>query len=242
MKSTTETAVAKLGHQKPRITKGVLRPIPKKEKGADNIPSRAAIAKSLDIIKGYGIPDPWQKFGTLLSKDGSLSTQLVEAVAAVRTKQDVTSQMHATQLFERKLENLAAARSLLRETMDRYDTEGTWEKLDAALKDFEVSEAIGVLSEDFAIHPFPVVLKSLEFNWNYMKQHGIRRFYEMTDQYLSQIKEVTENASAAFRDEAVTGIVKPYWLIRADLLSIEVPTHCDVCRLTIAVLLGLRAV
>ena len=51
-----------------------------------------------------------------------------------------------------------------------------------------------------------------------MKQYGTRRFYEMTDRYLSRIEKVTRDARAAFQDEAVTGVVKPYWLIRADLL------------------------
>ena len=124
MTNTVKTVTTKLNRRRSPITKDGRHRIPQEEKELGEIPPRSRIVKALDSIKSHGIPDPWQRFGTLLSKDGSFSTQIVEAVASVRREQDLTSQMHTVQLFECKLENLATARALLRDTMEQYDARG----------------------------------------------------------------------------------------------------------------------
>lgn len=105
-----------------------------------------------------------------------------------------------------------------------------------------IDEVIDFLRSDFALYPYPVVLESLRFNWKYMKENGIRQFYIMTQEYLEKVKGVTQEAKSAFGDEVMTKLSKPYWLLRSDLISIEVPMHCDVCRVTISVIIAAREI
>lgn len=92
---------------------------------------------------------------------------------------------------------------------------------------------IDELRPHFGFHPFPIVLESFKFNINYIKENGFRAFYTMTDNYLVQIEELTRNGRASFEAGEGAEQFPPFWLFKLDLNSIEVPTHCDVCRIVI---------
>lgn len=193
--------------------------------------------KIIALVKQQGFPAPWQNFGSRLSKDGSLSTSIVEKVFESRRKGTSESQEKVRSLFNQKLDNLTEARDLLKILMAEYDSTNTWEKLDATIKSLEIHSLVDALQEDFGFHPFPIVLESLKFNWGYMKDNGVRSFYEMTNDYLTKIETLTQDAKKAYQKEVETGSVEPYWLFQMDLASIEVPTHCDVCRMSITPLI-----
>ena len=145
----------------------------------------------------------------------------------------------ARRLFSSKLENLNEAIELLDDVMFDYDRDGEWEVLDRAVIAMNLDQAVDLLSPDFMIHPFPVVLRSLEFNWEHMRRNGVRQFYAMTKKYLEELRQITREAMSLYEEELRSGIVYPYWLIRLDLISIETPTHCGVCRMSIALVLAL---
>ncbi len=203
---------------------------------------RSKLELALDHIKQHGIVEPWQRFGVLLSRDGAISTQLVEVICQDRLTEDATHNDRVRQLFSIKLENLTGAIGLLDSVMSDYDHDGEWEVLDRVVTAMNLHQAVDLLSPDFMIHPFPVVLRSLEFNWGYMQRHGVRQFYLMTKKYLEKLQQITREALCLYERELQTGIVSPYWLIHLDLVSIETPTHCDVCRMTIALVLALMEV
>lgn len=184
-------------------------------------------------IAQKGIPDTWQIFGHMLSKDSAISTFIVEAVEEARHERSPESQQKVLNLFEKKLKNLDDARSLLHTVLPEYDAAGLWDNLDAALRRLESESLLKILEKDFGLHPFPVVLESLKANWKYMRENGVRAFYVMTDEYLAKVEKITRNALTSFKDEVRTGSTEPYWLIHVDLVSIEVPCHCDVCRYTV---------
>lgn len=215
----------------------------RKPKSVENAGKATLMSRAegiIGLIMERGIPHPWQTFGMMLSKDGSLSTQIVAAIYEMRESKEETAQTRALHLFDEKMKNLQTARSFLKKVTCEYDRENTWEALTETLRDTDVAEILQLLEKDFALHPFPVILESLKFNWQYMRDHGVREFYVMTDGYLEKMEQVTATAKDAFEEEIQTKMVEPYWLIRTDLLSIETPTHCDVCRLTIAVVLAAR--
>ncbi|KYK29824.1 MAG: hypothetical protein HXS48_10790 [Theionarchaea archaeon] len=187
----------------------------------------------INKIAQKGIPDTWQRFGHMLSRDSAISTFIVEAVEEARRERTPESQEKVFTLFERKLKNLAEARNLISNVLPEYDAAHTWENLDAALSRLDTESLIEVLEKDFGLHPYPVVLESLKANWKYMRENGVRAFYEMTDEYLAKVEQITINARTSFQDEIRTGSTEPYWLIHVDLVSIEVPCHCDTCRITI---------
>lgn len=189
--------------------------------------------KVLSLITQRVIPDPWQNFEMKLLKDGAISTNIVQGVFMVCKRGTPETQKRALLLFDEKLENLAEAQNLLRNLMQEYDSTGTWEKLDATMQTIDIESLLVALRKDFGLHPFPDVLKSLKFNWNFMRKDGVRAFYVMTDEYLTKIENITKSAKQSFQKETETNLVEPYWLFHMDLASIEVPAHCDVCRMTI---------
>lgn len=88
-------------------------------------------------------------------------------------------------------------------------------------------------------HPFPVALLSLQFNWRYMKEHGVRAFYEMTARYVDALAANTRRWAEAWATEADTGIIDRVTTVECDLASEEAPMHCDICKKTITALLYL---
>lgn len=199
------------------------------------------LAKSIvEVINQKGIPVQWQEFGMRLSTDAAISTEIVNKIMNYRTSRDSKLVDDIFSAFDRKLNNLRDAQKLLKENMDDYDAKRIWNELDAQIDTLDINDIVMLLWEDFAIHPFPVVLESLKFNWNYMKENGVRKFYSMTADYLQKMEMVTQEAKKKFDEETKNGVAKPYWLLRSDLLSMEVPMHCDVCRITIAVVIAAK--
>src|SRR5206468_6484392 len=66
------------------------------------------------------------------------------------------------------------------------------------------------------------------------EEHGVKAFYEMTDEYVSKLLERGIRAKHIAETEKRTG--KPaYWeLFKTDLEPMEAPMHCCVCFDTIA--------
>ncbi len=82
-------------------------------------------------------------------------------------------------------------------------------------------------------------MESLRFNWGYMKEHGVRAFYEMTRGYLADLLANTERWHSAWEDKVRIGVVDRLTTIECDLASIEAPMHCDVCKKTISAVIYL---
>ncbi len=84
------------------------------------------------------------------------------------------------------------------------------------------------------------MLTSLRFNWQYMKDHGVRAFYTMCSDYVAALQVNTGRWREAWDREVDTGVVDQLTTIQCDLVSIEAPLHCDVCNKTITALLYLE--
>jgi hypothetical protein len=190
-------------------------------------------AQFMRSIAERGIPDQWQHLGWVLAYDGAISTHLVRAVREARETGNTEAREAVFRLFDEKQDNLAEARWFIASKLEEYDTAGRWAKLDAVMRDVNADQLIDQLRQHFAFHPFPIVLESFKFNITYICENGFRSFYTMTDQYLIQIENLTRDGRAAFQAREDGEHFPPFWLFKLDLNSIEVPTHCDICRLAI---------
>lgn len=189
------------------------------------------VGQIMDDIDAHGIPNPWQDFGQALSRHGALSTRIVAEVAACREGFDRKSLV--LDLYRSMDENIAGAINLIAITMEEYDATGMWQRLDKTLALMPMEELRKALHPALGLHPYPVVLESLSFNWRYMKEHGVRGFYEMTVDYLGRIRQSTQEAKDLFSSEMAGAAVRHNWLVVSDLRNIEVPTHCDACRMSV---------
>lgn len=187
----------------------------------------------VQTISERGIPDQWQRLGWVLAYDGAISTHLVRAVQQAHTSGSVEARDAVNRLFDEKLDNLAEARGFLAAKVAEYDHTGRWQRLDTVIRTVDVDQVIEELRPHFGLHPFPIVLESVRFNFRYIAEHGFRSFYTMTDDYLSQVVTLTEQGRASFEATEVADTFPPFWLFKLDLNSIEVPAHCDVCRVVI---------
>lgn len=187
----------------------------------------------VQTITERGIPDQWQRLGWVLAYDGAISTHLVRAVQEAYRSDSAQARGAVHRLFDEKLDNLAEARRFIAAKVTEYDHSGRWERLDDVVRTADVDQVIEELRPHFGLHPFSVVLESVRFNFHYVAEHGFRAFYTMTDDYLSKVVTLTEHGRASFESNEGTDTFPPFWLFKLDLNSIEVPTHCDVCRLVI---------
>lgn len=190
-------------------------------------------------ITAQGFPDPWSAFGECLSWESAHAVQLKNAIDQTRKDNDEQTRAAVEALFTLKQANLAKAQRLLADVTSDYDRKGTWAVLDeraARLDIDDVSErwALGLVE-----HPFPIALRSLQFNWRYMKDHGVRGFYEMTARYLEGLDANTRRWSEAWDEEAATSVIDRVTTVECDLASDEAPMHCDTCRKTSTALLSL---
>ncbi len=184
-------------------------------------------------IADRGIPDQWQRLGWVLAYDGAISTHLVRAVQEAYRTGTADARDAAHRLFEEKLDNLAEARTFIQGKLAEYDANGKWARLDEVIKECDVDQVVDDLRPDFGLHPFPIVLESFRFNLQYVKEHGFRAFYTMTDEYVAKIEDLTRQSRDSFEAEYSAEHFPPNLLFKLDLNSIEVPDHCDVCRLAI---------
>ncbi|MEY8043594.1 hypothetical protein AB8O55_29660 [Saccharopolyspora cebuensis] len=190
-------------------------------------------AQFMQGIAERGIPDQWQRLGWVLAYDGAISTHLVRAVQEAHESGSAEARDAALRLFDEKQDNLAEARQFIASKLDEYDASERWAKLDAVIREVDVDQLVDELRPHFGFHPFPIVLESFKFNINYIREHGFRTFYTMTDAYLTEIEKMTREGRAAFEAREGEQHFPPFWLFKLDLNSIEVPTHCDICRLAI---------
>lgn len=187
----------------------------------------------LEGIAQRGIPDHWQRLGWVLANDGAISTHLVRAVQEWHQTGTPQAREAVVRLFDEKQENLAEARRFITLKLAEYDQSGRWTRLDNVVKDVDADQLVDELRVHFGYHPFPIVLESFKFNLNYIREHGFRAFYTMTDDYIADIEQLTRNGRDSFETNESEEHFPPFWLFKLDLNSIEVPAHCDICRLVI---------
>lgn len=177
-----------------------------------------------------GIPATWSQFGAHMSADGAIVTHLAAAVKEMHQTQSEQAREAVLRLFDEKRENLAAARKLIADQLVAYRASGRWAQLDAAVRAADVDEVIEEMRPHFGLHPYPIVLESTRFNFNYVREHGFEEFYRMTDRYLAEIARLTEKGRAEFEFGAGGENFPPFWLYTLEQASVEVPTHCHICQ------------
>lgn len=182
-------------------------------------------------VERYGIPPVWCEFGSRMSQVGALASALARAVAEAHAGVTPETKQAALRLFDEQDANLSEARGLLAEQLVRYRKNGRWDVLDAVVKAADIDAVIDTLRPHFGLHPYPVVVESTRFNFEYVQRHGFESFYRMTDDYLGKIEEITVNGRMQFEGE-VTEVEQwpPFWLYKLEMASIEVPSHCHVCK------------
>ncbi|WP_329519446.1 hypothetical protein [Spirillospora sp. NBC_01491] len=193
----------------------------------------------LTALADKGFPDPWNAFGEHLSWEAAYAVQLKTAIDAARKEPGGPDAEEALTLFDRKAANLDAAGTLLATVTAEYDASGMWAVLDERASRLDVADVSERWAQGLVHHPFPIALRSLEFNWGYMQEHGVRAFYEMTARYVADLAENTTRWRAAFEAERATGVIDRITTVEADLASEEAPMHCDICKKTITALLYL---
>jgi hypothetical protein len=184
----------------------------------------------ISAIRSRGVPEAWQEFGWLLSHQASLSTQLVAAAGELRASGPPYDRQLLDQLLDDLDKNLGRARTVVDEVLARYDASDRWERLDAAVHGMEVDDVVAALAPHLSLHQFPAVVESLRFNYRYVLEHGYRAFYEMTGEYLAKLADLLASACGHLQAVDWSGPFPPWDLFRLDLVMIEVPIHCDVCR------------
>ncbi|MEV0398766.1 hypothetical protein [Actinoallomurus sp. NPDC050550] len=191
-------------------------------------------------IKLRGFPDPWATFGECMSWEAAYAVQLKQAIDTARKEQDEQTNATVEALFTVKDANLAKARRLLADVLIEYDHKGMWAELDERARQLDIDDVSERWARGLVEHPYPIALRSLQFNWTYMKDHGVRAFYEMTARYVDGLRANTHRWRDAWKQEAATGILDRVTTVECDLASEEAPMHCDVCKKTITALLYLH--
>lgn len=181
-------------------------------------------------IAERGIPAKWGRFGTHMSAEGAIVTHLVAAVKEAQEIEGEQAREAALRLFDEKRDNLAAARKLIADQLVDYRASGRWAQLDAVVRAANVDELIEEMRPHFGLHPYPIVLESVRFNFEYVRAHGFEEFYRMTDRYLTEIERLTEEGRAEFEAGADSKSFPPFWLYKLDQASVEVPAHCHICQ------------
>jgi hypothetical protein len=190
-------------------------------------------------ITEKGFPDPWAAFGECMSWETAYAVQLKTAIDTARKNNDEGTRAAVEALFTLKQANLAKALRLLADVTHEYDNLGTWEELDRRAARLDIDDVSERWARGLVEHPFPIALLSLQFNWQYMKDHGVRGFYEMTRRYLDALVANTGRWHGAWTAEAAPGQIDRVTTIECDLASEEATMHCNICKKTITALLHL---
>lgn len=191
-------------------------------------------------VSQRGFPDPWATFGECLSWESAYAVQLKQAIDTARKGTDDQISNTINDLFERKTGNLTTARRLLDDVLADYDRTGMWRLLDERAAKLDIDDVSERWGRALVEHPFPIALMSLQFNWRYMKDHGVRAFYEMTARYVDDLLDNTRRWADAWATEAKTSVIDRLTTVECDLASEEAPMHCDICKKTITALLYLE--
>jgi hypothetical protein len=172
-------------------------------------------------IKERGFPDPWSTFGECMSWEAAYAVQLKAAIEAARKNQNATTHAAVEELFTLKASNLAQARQLLDDVLAEYDRTGMWTELDRRARELDIDDVSERWARGLVEHPFPIALRSLQFNWTYMKNHGVRAFYEMTARYVDDLSTNTARWQKAWTDETASGHLDRVTTVECDLASEE---------------------
>lgn len=191
-------------------------------------------------IASRGFPDPWATFGEHLSWESAYAVQLKAAIDDARKDPAEEAFAEVARLFGLKAENLDDAAQLLAKVLVEYDENGMWTVLDGRAAELDIADVSERWAHGLVTHPFPIALLSLQFNWKYMKDNGVRAFYEMTARYVADLIESNDRWREAFDNERKTGVLDRITTVEADLASEEAPMHCDICKKTITALLYLK--
>lgn len=181
-----------------------------------------------EITAERGFPDPWLSFGDSLCDEAALSTELTRAITKARKNPSSRTRTEVDRVFASKEANIRRCGGILDQVLDDYDRSGMWSALDEKAERLNIADVLETWGRTQALHPFPVVLRSLEFNWGYMKQHGVRAFYAMTRGYIERLQENTARWHIAWDAEVATGAVDRITSIECDLASIEAPDRKSV--------------
>lgn len=187
-------------------------------------------------IKDNGFPDPWAGFGECMCWEAAYAVQLKQAIETARKNRDEPTFAAVEALFAVKEANLVKARRLLDTVLLDYDHNGMWQVLDEHARRLDIDDVSERWARGLVEHPFPIALRSLQFNWTYMKNHGVRAFYEMTARYVDALRDNTSRWHTAWQEEMTTGVVDRVTTEECDLASEGAPMHCNVCKKTIAAL------
>ncbi|WP_116021998.1 hypothetical protein [Thermomonospora umbrina] len=190
-------------------------------------------------IAERGFPDPWATLGEHLSWESAHAVHLKAAIDQARKDPTPDAHGRVTRLFDRKAANLADAAELLTTVLAEYDQSGMWALLDERAARLDIDDVSERWAGGLVAHPFPIALLSLQFNWRYMKEHGVRAFYEMTGRYVRDLISSNTRWREAFETERATGLLDRVTTVECDLVSEEAPMHCDICKKTITALLYL---
>lgn len=193
----------------------------------------------LRAVEERGFPDPWATFGECMSWESAYAVQLKQAIEVARKDGDEQTRAAVDALFTVKDANLTKARRLLADVLREYDSNGMWSELAERVDRLDIDDVSERWAQGLVTHPFPIALRSLQFNWTYMKEHGVRAFYEMTAKYVDDLRANNRRWREAWQAEARTGVLDRVTTVECDLASEEAPMHCDICKKTITALLYL---
>ncbi|MDF5752958.1 hypothetical protein [Spongiactinospora sp. TRM90649] len=139
--------------------------------------------------------------------EAAYAVQLKQAIDAARKNQDEVTLASVAALFAVKDANLKKARRLLEQVLIDHDRKGMWSDLDKRAARLDIEDVSERWARGLVEHPFPIALRSLRFNWTYMKEHGVRAFYEMTTRYVDHLSDNTARWLGAWEQEISSGIV-----------------------------------
>ncbi|GDY33234.1 hypothetical protein [Gandjariella thermophila] len=197
-------------------------------------------AKIAAIVAERGIPDPWDSFGACMDANAGHVNRIRAAIETCRKDPTDTHRAAVTAEFVAARAKLDRATGLVRTALTDLDADGGWAALDARAARLDIDDVCG---PEWGLprfnHPYRVIQESLRFNWTYMKQHGVRAFYEMTLRYLDDLHANLDVWQRAWETEQTTGTRDHLVMLDCELVALEAPMHCGVCRKTIAPLLYL---
>lgn len=174
-----------------------------------------------------------------MSWESAYAVQLKQAIEIARKDGDEQTRAAVDALFTVKDANLTKASRLLADVLSEYDSNGMWSELTERAGRLDIDDVSERWAQGLVTHPFPIALRSLQFNWTYMKKHGVRAFYEMTARYVADLRTNNRRWREAWQAEATTGVLDRVTTVECDLASEEAPMHCDICKKTITALLYL---
>lgn len=189
-------------------------------------------------VRLNGIPEPWRSFGACMDAEGHHVHVITTAIDQARKDDTPENRAQVRQAFTAKYANVDQASLIVTTMLTDLDRDNGWAVLDGRASRLDIDD-VSVWAQPEFQHPLPIQLNSLQFNWRYMKTHGVRGFYEMTLTYLADLRANTDKWLAAWDNEIETGTIDYAAMLEAELIALEAPMHCGVCKKTVAAVLYL---